>query len=105
MLWEAGGKTHTAGVAGLEDVQGASHVAFAEADEASGGFLLDFDVFVFDDVVDELSYIGFFQGAETESCASREKGRGELVGVVGNDAEAGVGGVFFHDPSESHLGS
>lgn len=64
------GGERTAGVTGLEDVEGASHVAFAEADEAHGGFFLDFDVFVLDDVVDQSSYIDLFQGAEAESCTS-----------------------------------
>lgn len=72
VTWGRGGGKggRTAGVAGLEDVEGASHVAFAEADEARGGFFLDLDVFVLDDMVDQPSYIDFFQWAEAESGAS-----------------------------------
>lgn len=86
-------------MAGLEDVESSPHVAFAEPHKAFGCFLLDLDVFIFDDVVDERSDIRLFEGTESKPCTSGKKGGGELVGVIGNDAEASVGGVLFHDPS------
>ena len=84
---------------GLEHVESSPHVAFAEPYKAFCCFLLDFDVFIFNDVVDERSDIRLFEGTESESCTSGKKSGGELVGVIGNDAEASVGGVFFHDSS------
>ncbi|KAI6751785.1 hypothetical protein HG531_006481 [Fusarium graminearum] len=54
-------------------------------------------------LIHENPNIALLQRAETESCASTQKSRAELVGVVGNDAESSVGCVLFHNSSQSHL--
>ncbi|KAI6762861.1 hypothetical protein HG530_008841 [Fusarium avenaceum] len=54
-------------------------------------------------LVHQHSDVTLLQRTEAESRASTQKRRAELVRVIGNDAESGVGCVLFHDSSQSHL--
>ena len=54
------GEGSGAGVAGLQDVEGAAHVAFGEVDEGVDGGGVDVDLFAEDDVVNEFADVGFF---------------------------------------------
>ena len=97
------GRWLTACVACLQDVERAAHVAFAETDEALNRVFVDGDAFLRDHAVDEVPDVGVFERAEAEARAAGEKGGGELVRVVGDDAEARVGRVFLHYAPQRHL--
>lgn len=90
-------------MARLQDVQGPTHIALAEAHQRLGRLWHDFDVLLLNDLVYQHPNILLLQRAEAETRAPGKQGRAELVGVVGNDAEARVGRVFFHNPAERHL--
>ncbi len=90
-------------MAGLENVESAAHVAFAEGHERIDGVGGDVHLFLRDYLVDEGADGGFGEGGEAEASAAGEEGGGELVGVVCDDAEASVGGIFFHYAAEGHL--
>lgn len=57
----------------------------------------------FYDTVDQRPYVWFFERAEPESCTPRKQGGREFMGVISDNAEPSVGGVFLHDPSQRHL--
>jgi len=90
-------------VAGLEHVEGATHIAPAQLHKRVGGIGKDLDVLFPNDLVHQHPDIGFLERAEPETSAPGQQGGRQLVGVVGNDAESGVDRVLFHDAAESHL--
>lgn len=94
---------HTTGMTRLEDVQSPPHVAFAQPDQTVNGIRLNLDLFLLNDKIDQLSNISLLERTESESRASRKQGWRQLVGVICNDAEPGIGCIFLHDPSERHL--
>ena len=89
--------------AGLKNVETAPHVAFAQGDEGIDRVGGDDDAFGGDDVVDSFPQGSGREGREAETGTAGEKGRVEFVGVICNDAEAGVGGIFLHDSAEGVL--
>lgn len=87
----------------LQHVEGAAHVALAQLDKGIHGLGANLDGLVVDNLDDELADVGLLEGAEAEARAAAEQRGAELVGVVGNDAEARVGRVLFHDAAQRHL--
>lgn len=87
----------------LQHVQRPPHVALAELDQAVHRLGLYPHMLLLDDLVDQRPDVRLLQRAEPEARTSRQQGRRQLVCVVGDDAEPGVGGVLLHDAAERHL--
>jgi len=97
------GRLHTGCMASLQHIQGPPHVSAAQRDQGVRGLAHDLDIFFLDHFVHKHAYVDLFQRAEPEPSAPRQEGRGELVGVVGDDAEARIGRVLLHDAAKGHL--
>lgn len=79
--------------AGLENVERAPHVPAREFEEGVDRGGSDADLFGGDDMLDAFAEGGDGEGGEAEAGAAGEERGVEFVRVVGDDAEAGVGGV------------
>ena len=88
---------------GLQHIQRPSHIPLTQLDQALHRLRLYIDLLLLDDLIHQHPDIPLLQRGEPEPRTPREQGLGELVRVVGDDAEAGVGRVFLHDPTQRHL--
>lgn len=93
-IWATGGVERRGGcIACLQDVERPPHVATGQGEKGVDGRGGDTDVFGLDDVGDAFSEGRKRERGKAEAGAAGEERGVELVSVVGDDAEAGVGGV------------
>jgi hypothetical protein len=94
----------TACMTGLKHVQSTSHVTFAQRNQTIHRLGLDADLLLLDDLVNQNPDIGLLEWTEPESRTSRQERWGELMCIVGDDAEPRVCRVALHDTAKGHLG-
>ena len=92
-----------AGVARLQHVQGTAHVALRQVHQRVDRVCGNIDALRGNNEVDDAPDVVGFERGEAEARAAGEQRGGQFVRVVGDDAEARVGGVLFHDAAERHL--
>jgi len=88
----------------LQHVERPTHVALAESDERVGCLGQYLNILLLNNLVHQYPNVLLLQRAEAETSTTRQQGGTELVGVVGDDAEPGIGRIFLHDATQSHLG-
>lgn len=81
------------GVAGLQHVQGTTHVTTGKLQQGFSSRIGDLHTLEFDDVVDTLAEGGNRERGETEAGTTGQEGGIKLVCIVRNYAESGVGSI------------
>lgn len=87
----------------LEDIQSTAHVALAQPDQRVHRLGANLHILLVDNLDHQLPDVGLLQRTEAEARAAAQQRGAELVRVIGNDAEARVGRVLFHDAAQRHL--